>query len=84
MVSSHARGLNKAKRTREVALTRRALEILEQLPKRKDGLVFGPVPDSRRAFRAAAKAAGLERVWLHLMRKAASDSFLSFRGCLSG
>ncbi len=68
VVSSHARGLNKGKRTREVALNSRALEILEQLPKRKDGLVFGPVPDARRAFRAAAKAAGLERVWLHLMR----------------
>jgi integrase len=68
VVSSHARGLNKGRRTREVALTRRALELLEQLPNREDGLVFGPIPDARRAFRAAAKAAGLERVWLHLMR----------------
>lgn len=68
VVSSHARGLNKGRRTREVALTRRALELLEQLPQRTDGLVFGPIPDARRAFRAAAKAAGLERVWLHLMR----------------
>jgi site-specific recombinase XerD len=68
VVSAHARGLNKGKRTREVALNGRALEVLEQLPKRKDGLVFGPVPDARRAFRAAAKATGLERVWLHLMR----------------
>ena len=68
VVSSHARGLNKAKKTREVALTRRALEILEALPKRADALVFGPVPDARRTFRAAAKAAGLERVWLHHMR----------------
>lgn len=68
VVSSHARGHNKARKTREVALTKRALELLEQLPKRKDGLVFGPIPDARRAFKAAAKAAGLERVWLHLMR----------------
>lgn len=68
VVSSHRRGLNKGRTTREVALNGRALEILEQLPKRKDGLVFGPIPDARRAFRAAAKASGLERVWLHLMR----------------
>lgn len=68
VVSSHGRGLTKAKVTREVALTRRALEILEELEERKDGLVFGPVPDPRRAFARAARAAGLERVWLHLMR----------------
>ncbi len=68
VVSSHRRGLNKGRATREVALNGRALEILDALPKRKDGLVFGPIPDARRAFRAAAKAAGLERVWLHLMR----------------
>lgn len=68
VVSSHRRGLNKGRALREVPLNGRALEVLEQLPKRKDGLVFGPVPDARRAFRAAAKAAGLERVWLHLMR----------------
>ncbi len=61
-MSSHRRGLNKGRTTREVALNGRALEVLELLPKRKDGLVFGPIPDARRAFRAAAKAAGLERV----------------------
>jgi len=68
VVSSNRRGLNKARKTREVALTRRALEIVRALPRRMDGLVFGPIPDARRAFRAAAQAAGMERVWLHLMR----------------
>ncbi|WP_369735502.1 tyrosine-type recombinase/integrase [Anaeromyxobacter sp. K] len=38
------------------------------LTEREGGLVFGPIPDARRAFAAAAKAAGVERVWLHLMR----------------
>lgn len=70
VVSSHRRGLNKGRTLREVALNGRALELLKHLGKKKrgDGLVFGPVPDARRAFRAAAKASGLERVWLHLMR----------------
>jgi integrase len=68
VVSSHARGLTKSGKRRTVALTRRALEILAALPERKDGLVFGRIPDPRRAFAAATKAAGLERVWLHLMR----------------
>jgi integrase len=68
VVSSNRRGHNKAQRLRSVALTARALEVLEALPERKDGLVFGPIPDARRAFVAAAKGAGLERVWLHLMR----------------
>jgi hypothetical protein len=47
-------------------LSPRALEILELLPKRDDSLIFGRIPDPRRAFRTAAKAAGPERVWLHL------------------
>lgn len=70
VVSSHRRGLNKGQKTREVALSLRAMEVLKQLgkKKRKDGLVLGPIPDARRAFRAAAKASGIERVWLHLMR----------------
>jgi integrase len=68
VISSHRRGLNKARVTRPVALTTRALELLDALPHRKDGLVFGRVPDARRAFRRAAAAAGVERVWLHLMR----------------
>lgn len=72
VVSSGSRGHNKARRLRSVALSQRALQVLEQLPKRKDGLVFGPIPDPRRTFAAAAKAAGLERVWLHLMRHQAS------------
>ena len=68
VVSSHRRGLNKGRKKREVALTRRALAILDALPKRPDGRVFGPIPDARRAFKAAARGAGLDRVWLHLMR----------------
>lgn len=68
VVSSSRRGHNKGRKQRDLALTRRAIEILDALPKRKDGLVFGPIPDARRAFKAAARAAGVERVWLHLMR----------------
>jgi integrase len=74
VVSSHARGLTKSRKTRSVPLSRRALEILDGLPKRSDGLVFGPVGDPRRAFARAAKAAGLERVWLHLFRHLAASS----------
>jgi integrase len=72
VVSSSARGHNKARRLRSIALSRRALEILDALPSRSDGLVFGPIPDPRRAFAAAAKGAKLDRVWLHLMRHTAS------------
>jgi integrase len=55
---------------RSVPLSPRALEILKALeaPRRADGLVWGRIPDGRRAFRTAAKAAGLERLWLHLFR----------------
>ncbi len=68
IVSSHARGHNKARRLRSVALSRRALAVIDAQALRQDGLVFGPVPDPRRAFARGAKAAGLGRVWLHLMR----------------
>jgi len=68
IVSTRRRGRNKARKMRPAPLSPRAVEILELLPKRDDALVFGRIPDPRRAFRSAAKAAGLERVWLHLFR----------------
>jgi integrase len=68
VVSTRARGMTKARKMRALPLSPRAIEILKELPERKDGLVFGPIPDARRAFRRAAKSAGLERVWLHLFR----------------
>lgn len=68
VISTRARGHNKARKLRPFPLSQRAREILEQLPKRDDGFVFGKIPDPRSAFRTAAKAAGLERVWLHLFR----------------
>jgi integrase len=73
VVSSHARGLTKARKTRPVPLTGRALGVLEGLQRRPDGLVFGPVGDPRRAFKRAAVAAGLDRVWMHLFRHAAAS-----------
>lgn len=73
VVSSHARGLTKSRRTRAVPLSRRALEIIDAQTRRPDGLVFGPVGDPRRAFKRAAAAAGLERVWLHLFRHLAAS-----------
>jgi integrase len=73
VVSSHARGLTKARKTRPVPLSRRALSVLAALARRPDGLVFGPVGDPRRAFRRAAEAAGLGRVWMHLFRHAAAS-----------
>jgi integrase len=74
VVSSHARGLTKSRKTRSVPLSLRALEILAAAPRRTDGLVFGRVGDPRRALRRAAAAAGLERVWLHLFRHLAASS----------
>jgi integrase len=68
IVSSKKRGRTKSRKLRPVVLSSHALEVLEQLPVRLDGLVFGKVPDARRAFATAAKAAGLQRVWLHLFR----------------
>jgi integrase len=73
IVSSHKRGLTKARKTRPVPLSRRALATLDPMPRRPDGLVFGPVGDPRRAFKRAAQAAGLERVWMHLFRHAAAS-----------
>ena len=73
VVSSHARGLTKGRRTRSVLLTERARSVLNSLPRRDDGFVFGPVGDPRRAFRRAAEAAGLERVWMHLFRHLAAS-----------
>jgi integrase len=66
--SSRARGRTKSRKLRAIPLSSRALELLEQAPRRKDGLVFGPIGDPRAAFRTAAKAAGLERLWMHLWR----------------
>jgi integrase len=73
VVSSHKRGLTKARKTRPVPLSRRALAVLDALTRRKDGLVFGPVGDPRKAFARAAVAAGLGRVWMHLFRHAAAS-----------
>lgn len=73
VVSSHARGHNKGRRLRSIALSATAMAILDApWVRRADGRVFGPVPDPRRAFARAAKHAGLERVWLHLMRHTAA------------
>jgi integrase len=68
VTSTRRRGRTKSRKMRPVALSARAREILDLLPKRPDGLVWGRIPDGRRAFKRAAKAAGLERVWLHLFR----------------
>ena len=68
VVSSRARGRTKSRKLRPIPLSSSAIAIAEDLPRRRDGLLFGPIPDPRRAFKTAAKAAGLERVWLHLFR----------------
>lgn len=75
VVSAHGRGLTKSRKTRPVPVSRRAAEVLAALPRRVDGMVFGKVGDPRRAFRAAATAAGLDRVWMHLFRHVAASSF---------
>jgi integrase len=75
VVSAHGRGLTKSRKTRPVPVSRRAAEVLKALPRRVDGMVFGKVGDPRRAFRTAARAAGLERVWMHLFRHVAASSF---------
>lgn len=79
VVSSHARGLTKARKTRPATLSLRAVELLRSLSRRRDGAVFGAVGDPRRAFKRAATAAGLERVWLHLFRHVAASG-LDARG----
>lgn len=67
--STKKRGRTKSRKMRPVVLSTRAVDILDRLPRRLDGgPVFGKIPDARRAFRRAAAAAGLERVWLHLFR----------------
>lgn len=76
VVSSNARGHNKGRRLRSIALSVDAARILDApWVRRQDGRVFGPIPDPRRAFARAAKRAGLERVWLHLMRHTAATRF---------
>ena len=79
VVSSCRRGKTKSGKMRSYPLSPRAVEILDALPKRADGLVFGKIPDPRRAFKRAAKAVGLERVWLHLFRHLFAER-LSERG----
>jgi integrase len=74
VISSHARGHNKAKRLRSAALSIAATATLGAMVQREDGFVFGRIPDPRRAFARAAKAADLERVWLHLMRHTAATT----------
>lgn len=68
VVSTARRGRTKSRKLRPLPLSSRARAILDELPRRPDGLVFGPLPDPRRALATAAKAAGLERAWLHLAR----------------
>ncbi len=68
VVSSRARGRTKGRRMRPVPLSPRALEIVQAAAQRADGLLFGPIPDARRAFARAAREAGLERAWMHLFR----------------
>lgn len=68
VVSSRARGRTKSRKMRPVPLSTRAREILDALPRREDGRIFGPIGDPRQAFATAAKTVGLERVWMHLFR----------------
>ncbi len=67
-VPTRKRGMTKARKKRPIKLSPLALDILAALPPRDDGLVSGRIPDPRRALARAAKAAGLDRVWLHLFR----------------
>ena len=73
VVSAHGRGLTKSRKTRPVPVSRRAAEVLKAIPRRLDGMVFGAVGDPRRAFRTAARAAGVERLWMHLFRHLAAS-----------
>lgn len=79
VVSAHGRGLTKSRKTRPVPVSRRAAEVLAALPRRLDGMILGTVGDPRRAFRTAARAAGLERLWMHLFRHLAASG-LAARG----
>jgi integrase len=62
-------------KTRPVPVSRHAAEVLSGIARRLDGMILGNVGDPRRAFAAAAQAAGLERVWMHLFRHVAASSF---------
>lgn len=75
VVSSHQRGRTKARRGRPFALSQRATAVLEVMPRRPDGLVFGPIGDHRRALKTAARAAGLDRAWMHLFRHLGATAF---------
>lgn len=66
--STRKGGRNKGRKMRVFHLSTRAMEILDDRPGKREGLVWGRIPDGRRAFSTAAKAAGLSRVWLHLAR----------------
>ena len=79
VVSAHGRGLTKSRKTRPVPVSRRAAEVLKAIPRRLDGMVFGAVGDPRRAFRSAARTAGVERLWMHLFRHLAASG-LAARG----
>jgi integrase len=68
VVSTARRGRTKSGKMRPLPLSTRARAILDELPKRTDGLVFGPLPDPRRARATAGQGAGRERAWLHLAR----------------
>lgn len=68
VTSTRARGRTKGRRMRPIPLSTRAREVLAALPRRADGLIFGPIGDPRQAFQTAAKACGLDRVWMHLFR----------------
>lgn len=68
VASSRARGRTKSRKLRALPLSPLAAAIVDAQPRRRDGLLFGPVGDPRAAFRTAAKAVGLERLWMHLWR----------------
>lgn len=68
VISTNARGHNKGRKIGSVALTSRAVEVLEALPRRSDGLVFGPLGNFKRSLRSAAAKAGVPSAWFHVMR----------------
>jgi integrase len=59
---------------RDVPLTRRAVEVLDMLPRRLDGRVFSMHPDSvTQAFERAAARTGIENVRVHDLRHEATS-----------
>lgn len=67
--------LAKNKQARFVPLSSRAAEILQALPRRADGRLFGMACDSiTQAFERAARRAGLANVTLHDLRHEATSS----------